>query len=90
MSAKRCVYVLWEVPNPEYDPPENEEELEDYDVPKTIEVEQEYMVTVPEKDMPLFTPGSTPCWARSSRSSGRQTPRRYSIWRNMAPMRWAA
>ena len=40
-----------EVPNPEYDPPENEEELEDYDVPKTIEVEQEYMVTVPEKDM---------------------------------------
>ena len=38
-----------EVPNPEYDPPENEEELEDYDVPKTIEVEQEYMVTVPEK-----------------------------------------
>ena len=40
-----------EVPNPEYDPPEDEEELEDYDVPKTIEVEQEYMVTVPEKDM---------------------------------------
>ena len=36
-----------EVPNPEYDPPEDEEELEDYDVPKTIEVEQEYMVTVP-------------------------------------------
>lgn len=35
-----------EVPNPEYDPPEDEEELEDYDVPKTIEVEQEYMVTV--------------------------------------------
>ena len=33
-----------EVPNPEYDPPEDEEELEDYDVPKTIEVEQEYMV----------------------------------------------
>ena len=40
-----------EVPNPEYDPPEDEEELEDYDVPKTIEVEQEYTVTVPEKDM---------------------------------------
>lgn len=35
-----------EAPNPEYDPPEDEEELEDYDVPKTIEVEQEYMVTV--------------------------------------------
>ena len=29
----------------------DEEELEDYDVPKTIEVEQEYTVTVPEKDM---------------------------------------
>lgn len=80
-----------EVPNPEYDPPEDEEELEDYDVPKTIEVEQEYMVTVPEKDMAVvYARGSTPCWARSSRSSGRQTPRRYSIWRNTAPMRWAA
>ena len=56
-----------EVPNPEYDPPENEEELEDYDVPKTIEVEQEYMVTVPEKDMAVV-------YAPAPRPAGRGVP----------------
>lgn len=39
------------VPNPEYDPPLDPEEWEDYDVPSTIEIDEEYEVLVATTDM---------------------------------------